>query len=354
MLQPPLLDEDLTAVAERLATLAGDLRGARILLTGATGFIGTWLVESFLRLDSSYSLGAQMTVLTRAPGRYAAQAPHLATDPRLVVCSGGLDGQGSLEGLSGITHVIHAGSDVDRRMTAAEALAALATLDQGTEELLCAARSWPIKRFLYLSSAAVYGRPQGVDEFMEDSPFCPAALGPGSTYGLGKRIAELRVCLHAASSGFIPVIARLGAFYGPRLPMDGAFAAGNFFRDALAGNPIRVLGDGTAVRCYQYAADLSVWLWTLLLRGQAGAIFNVGGDTPISIREFAERVDQERGAGVHILGQPDPTRPVDRYCPSVKKAMEQLGLENRIGLADGIRRTIQWASISSTHREGTF
>ena len=139
MLQPPLLDEDLTAVAERLATLAGDLRGARILLTGATGFIGTWLVESFLRLDSSYSLGAQMTVLTRAPGRYAAQAPHLATDPRLVVCSGGLDGQGSLEGLSGITHVIHAGSDVDRRMTAAEALAALATLDQGTEELLCAA-----------------------------------------------------------------------------------------------------------------------------------------------------------------------------------------------------------------------
>lgn len=342
---PPLPASDLAEVSERVMAVAGDLRGASILVTGGTGFVGTWLVESFLHLDRIADLGARMVVLTRDADAYAARAPHLVSDRRLSIQVGTLGLAGCFDGLEGITHVIHAGSDVNRRMSPEEALEALRTLDQGTEELLEAAKAWPMKRFLYISSAAVYGKPHEGVPMTEDCSNGPSTLGPESAYGMGKRIAELRTCLHASSAGYTAVVARLGAFIGPLLPLDGGFAVGNFMADVLAGRRVRIQGDGTAIRCYQYAADLAVWLWMLLLRGEPGEAYNVGGEAAVSMRELAQWVARAGGAqGVDVLGRRAPGLPPDRYCPSVEKAIRALGLENRTGLEEAIRRTLYWHS----------
>jgi dTDP-glucose 4,6-dehydratase len=346
--QPPLPALDLSEISERLLGVVDDLRGASILVTGGTGFVGTWLVESFLHLDQAANLGARMVVLTRDADAYATRSPHLVSDPRLSVHVGTLGVAGAFAGLDDITHIIHAGSDINRRMSPAEALEALRTLDQGTEDLLQAAETWPTKRFLYISSAAVYGRSHENLTMHEDCSNCPSVLGPESTYGMGKRIAELRACLHASSMGYAAVVARLGAFIGPMLPLDGGFAAGNFIADALAGRRIQIQGDGTAVRCYQYAADLTIWLWRLLLNGKSGEAYNVGGEIPVSIRELAACVARIVGnQGVNSLGCIVPGQPADRYCPSVEKATRELGLENRIGLEVAVRRTLSWHSARS-------
>ncbi len=343
--RPPLPASDLAEISERVRAAADDLRGASLLVTGGTGFVGTWLVESFLHMDRTAGLGARMVVLTRDADTYAARAPHLVSDPRLSVHTGTLGMAGAFDGLDGITHVIHAGSDVNHRMSPEEALEALRTLDQGTEDLLRSTQAWPMKRFLYISSAAVYGRPQANLTMDESCSNCPSVLGSESAYGLGKRIAELRTCLHASNAGYPAVVARLGAFLGPMLPLDGGFAAGNFIADALAGRRIQIQGDGTAIRCYQYTADLTVWLWRLLLNGKPGEAYNVGGEIPVSMRELAECVARTAGTqSVDVLGRPVPGLPPDRYCPSVEKATRELGLENRIGLEVAIRRTISWHS----------
>ena len=73
------------------------------------------------------------------------------------------------------------------------------------------------------------------------------------------------------------------------LPLDENYAVGNFIRDALGGEAIEIAGDGTPYRSYLYAADLAIWLWTLLVRGKTAQPYNVGLGDEINIADLAER-----------------------------------------------------------------
>jgi dTDP-glucose 4,6-dehydratase len=137
---------------------------------------------------------------------------------------------------------------------------------------------------------------------------------------------------------------------GPHLPLDIHFAIGNFIRDAMNGGPIRIRGDGTAVRSYMYMADLAIWLWTLALHSTATGAYNVGSEQAVSILDTARGVAAVcyPGVPIEVEGKPTPGSLVHRYVPSTARAQRQLGVGQTVELADGIRRTAEWHAASQT------
>lgn len=136
------------------------------------------------------------------------------------------------------------------------------------------------------------------------------------------------------------------------MKLNTHYAIGNFIRDGLEGGPIRVMGDGTAVRSYLYAADLAVWLWTILLKGRPGRAYNVGSEEAINIRDLAEMVGRhfERGPEVVVMQKAAAGREIERYVPSTARAKDELGLGCMIDLDDAIQRTIEFHSGSFGER----
>ena len=154
----------------------------------------------------------------------------------------------------------------------------------------------------------------------------PDALDPHSAYAEGKRVAEYLAGVYHRQHGLPVKIARGFAFLGPYLPLDVHFAAGNFLRDGLRGGPVRVGGDGTPYRSYLYAADLAVWLWTLLFRAAPCRPYNVGAEEAVSIAELARCIAAHFGVGVQVARPAVPGRPAERYVPAARRAREELGL----------------------------
>ncbi|WP_423603758.1 NAD-dependent epimerase/dehydratase family protein [Sphingomonas sp. MS122] len=328
-----ILDRDLEAVNAALAPLWPRLTGARIFMTGGTGFIGRWMLEALARAD----LDTEVVVLTRDPHAFAEKAPHLAA--RASLLPGDVM---TFEPPKGrFTHVVHAATDASAALNARDPLRMFDTIVAGTRRALDFARTSGAGRFLYLSSGAVYGpQPPEIAHVAESWHGGPDPRDPRSAYGEGKRAAEMLCAIYARQFGVEVVGARIFALLGPLLSLDIHFAAGNFIRDAMAGARIRVEGSGQAVRSYLYAADLTVWLWTLLLEGRSGETYNLGSEEAVSIADLARRTAAILGGpGVEILGRPDPGWNPGRYVPSTAKLRRDLGLAPTVGLDEAIRRT---------------
>jgi len=112
----------------------------------------------------------------------------------------------------------------------------------------------------------------------------------------------------------------------------------------LEGKAIDVNGVGTAFRSYMYASDLAEWLWTILLKGKTGQVYNVGSDEVISIKDLAYLVSDcfPHKPEVQINQKPNLTQPPLRYVPSIDRSKKELNLSVRIDLKTAIMRTIDW------------
>jgi dTDP-glucose 4,6-dehydratase len=338
-----VLSSDLEDVLGRSEADLRALRGGRILITGGTGFVGSWLLESIAWANRRAGLKIAVVVAVRDPGAIAARAPRLRAEPafRFVTCD---VARGRLPA-GPFDAIVHAATPTGAATSQAERSALLETIAGGTRRVLEHAQASGKIPFLLTSSGAVYGRqPPDLPLIDETYSGAPDPVDPANAYHEGKRMAELLCALHARPEGLQPKIARLFAFVGPYLPLDRHFAVGNFIADALGGRPIRVAGDGTPLRSYLYASDMTTWLWRILVRGETLRPYNVGSDEPLDIATLARTVARvlSPGATVKIAGRPEPGRLPERYVPATHRARTELGLDRTVALESAIARTAAW------------
>lgn len=336
----PLPPGDLELILQHTAPLWDEVRHQRLFITGGTGFFGCWLVESFCHINRALNLGAEATVLTRNPDAFARKCPHLANDPAVTLLAGDVRTFAFPPG--DFRFVLHAATEASAQPSLEDMMS---TIVAGTERTLAFAAAAGAQKFLLTSSGAVYGKqPADLTHVPETYPgtFDPSI--PSSVYAEGKRAAELLCARHAGPSTLACKIARCWAFCGPHLPLDQHFAIGNFIGDALAGRPIQIQGDGTPRRSYLYAADLAIWLWSMLFRAPARVPINVGSANDISILELARTVAAvlHPELEIRVAQSPIPGAAPLRYVPSVNRARELLGLVETVRLEDSIRRTAKW------------
>lgn len=332
-----LLANDRKRILDQTRGLWKDLRGARIFMTGGTGFIGRWLLESFTEANKNFKLKARVLVLTRDVTDFRQRCPRLTSDSAVTFHRGDVRSFNFPAGQ--FSHVIHGAAPVISISDANNPLLMADTIIDGTRHVLKFAGTRGAGRFLFISSGAVYGKqPDKMTHIPEDYRGAPDPCDPLSTYGEAKRTAELLCTLYAKRMGISALIARGFAFCGPYLPLDRHFAVGNFIRDVLSGGPIRILGSGDPIRSYLYSADMAVWLWTILLRGKSCRPYNVGSEKRITIAELARTVAKVLKPGLKVVIAKKSAKgwPREQYVPSVKRARSELGLRETVDLEEAI------------------
>ena len=141
-------------------------------------------------------------------------------------------------------------------------------------------------------------------------------------------------------SGLDVRIARIFTTCGAKMKWE-RYAIGNFIKQAEAGGPINVQSYGLVVRSYMYGLDLAEWLWTILLHGEPGGVYNVGSDEPHSTHELAFEVADHfvPTPAVNIIRRMSP-EPRPFYVPDISKARDELGLSIKVPFAEAVRRTV--------------
>jgi len=316
------------------------LHGKHLLLTGATGFFGKWLLR-LLALMSERGVELRVTAVSREPEAFLSRNPEYRNCSWLSWVHSDMRLLGALE-LGPVDYVLHAAADTSAAAHKAP-LELFDSITNGARGVLDAAVFAGAQRILFTGSGAQYGPLAAGHPISEDSFIACDTANVASAYAEAKRFQEILGVLYAEQYGVDVILTRCFAFSGPGLPLNGHFAIGNFVRDALEADAIVLTSSGTAVRSYLHGADLAVWLLTLLVLGESRQAYNVGSDQAISIADLARKVIARIAPEkpLRILGKADDGLR-SFYVPDITKA-RTLGLDVWTNLDMSIDSMATWA-----------
>jgi dTDP-glucose 4,6-dehydratase len=309
----------------------------RAFVTGGAGFLGSHMCDRLLR--EGWDVVCVDSLLTGTNDNVA----HLRDDPRFRFVAHDVTEPLVVEGpIDAIVHMASPASPRDYLEWPIETLRVGAVGTLNMLELATAADA----RFFLTSTSETYGdplvNPQPETYWGNVNP-----IGPRSVYDEAKRFAEAATMAFHRSRGAPVRIARIFNTYGPRLRrMDGR-AVPTFVRQALAGEPITVHGDGSQTRSLCYVDDLVDGLYRLLTSEETGPV-NIGNPAEITVRRLAELVRDAAGSRSEIVTTDRPVDDPEVRCPDISLATEALGWAPSVPLTEGLARTVAWARSAWT------
>jgi dTDP-glucose 4,6-dehydratase len=258
------LESDLTHIFENTSDIWFDFKDCNIFITGGTGFIGKWILESIKYVNNKLSYNINVTVLTRSISSFKTSNIILGNYSYFNFIEGNVTNfifpPGEYQ------YIIHGATEASQDLNENDPSTMFSTILDGTRRVLDFAKDKKSKKVLFLSSGAVYGQqPPDMIQISEQWNGNVDFNNVKNTYAEAKRAAELLCSIYSMQFNIHISIARIFALLGPYLSLNIHFAAGNFIRDAICGKKIIIYGNGAPIRSYLYVSDLIIFLFQIYL-----------------------------------------------------------------------------------------
>jgi dTDP-glucose 4,6-dehydratase len=310
----------------------------RVLVTGAAGFIGSHLCESFLARD--IQVVGMDNFATGSPDNLASVQGH----PRFTFIRHNVTEYITLA--PPLDWILHFASPASPRDYLELPIQTLKVGALGTHNVLGLAKATGA-RLLLASTSEVYGdplvHPQREDYWGNVNP-----IGPRAVYDEAKRFAEALTMAYHRVHGVSTRIVRLFNTHGPKMRLNDGRAIPAFMTQALANAPVTVFGDGSQTRSFQYISDLVEAVWLVMERGTADPL-NIGNPQEITLLDLAKRIIRLSGSRSEIVFRPLPADDPRVRQPDITRARTLLGWEPRIDTDEGLRLTLDWFRHRVTH-----
>lgn len=344
----PIIKKDIENIIKRLGGKIKRLSGKTILITGASGLIGSYLVETIAYLNTKKKLSKPCKIV-------GLQKSIITKNSRLGYLLGREDTQFISHDVilpysptSKIDYLIHCAGMSAPASFLEDPLGTVDVNVNGVRWILEYAKKNKIRSVLYMSSGEIYGNP--TPEYIPTPEIYAGNVStsdPRACYTSSKRLAETLCFIYFEKYGVPIKIARPFIVYGPGLGLSDKRVMADFIRCGLRGIPIEMLSEGLDKRSYCYIQDATVAFFNLLLSNKNGEVFNVASDLEeVSIRDLAELVHKICKIKEPIKVKKQNTKFIkgapNRVMPDISKLKKAFGYKPKIGIEEGLRRTIQW------------
>lgn len=341
----PLFQEDV----ERVASL--DLpwqkfEGKSMLISGATGLIGSFLIDVLMKRNVKYNMNCKVYALGRNRDKAVARFGKFLDGHYLQFVAYDINEPLQDNDFDKVDYALHLASNTHPVAYATDPIGTITTNIIGVKNMLDFCMKHEVKRFAFASSNEIYGENRGdVEKFKED--YCGYidcnTLRAG--YPESKRCGEALCQAYIKQAGLDVVIPRFTRSYGPTMLMSDTKAISQFIRKAIAGEDIVLKSAGNQYYSYTYVADAVSGLLTILLKGKKGEAYNIADEaSDIRLKDLAALIANTCGQKV-VFEIPDAVEQ-EGYSKATKARLDatklqELGWQASYTIENGIKRTIE-------------
>lgn len=323
-----------------------NLKGKNILITGAAGFLASYMLKVLLSITDKELVPNKIIALVRNVDKFLEKFPKNEKNSRLIIVQGDVSNQVKFD--IDIDIIIHAASIASPKLYKERPVETIAANVIGTKNLLDLIKNVNDSKFLYFSSAEIYGNINlGCDQIKENEMGYLDSMDPRACYAESKRMGENLCVSYAKQFNIKTVVVRPFHTYGPGMNLDDGRVFTDFVKNIISKEDISIKSDGLTERAFCYVSDAVKGFFYVLLNGDIATAYNVGNPSQnISIKNLAELLVnefQENSISVcfESRSKMDSYIPstVLRCCPDITK-IESIGWSPIVSVRNGFRRTV--------------
>ena len=336
-----VLNDDVRQFAEHFE-LSDELKGKSILITGATGLIGSVMIKCLLELNAQKNLGikvlAAVRSLEKAKKVFGDDYPKI--EFKVIDLADICEAEFSVKP----DYLVHLACPTASKYFVEHPVETLRTIFEGTTSVLEYAKTTGVEAMVFASSLEVYGSNLSDELLNEDFQGYLSPTEVRSSYNMGKRAAECLCHSYAMEFGIPVMIARMTQTFGAGVEYNDNRVFAQFARKAIEGEDIELHTTGETSRMYCYTMDAVSAMLYLLVYGKAGEAYNIANkDSYISIRDMAQMVRDKFNPNISVklaLKENQGYAPVTKLKLDTKK-IEELGWSPKVSLIDMFDRLIR-------------